>query len=229
MDSLISPNQNAFIKGCLIVNNIFLASELMSFIHHAKCKSQWGALKVDMAKAYDRLSWNFLEAVLRCMDFPEHFITLIMNCVSSVSYSLLLNGHITGRILATRGLRQGDPFSPYLFILCMNVLSCLFSDAKKTKLIESIQFARRGPRISHLMYVDDLVVFFESSVESARFLKSTLDSFCNAAGLTINKQESILVLSPNTSRHFKKFISAVFGVTTSNKLGKHLGVFIDNQ
>lgn len=178
MDELISPNQNAFIKGRLISDNIFLASELMTFIHKTRSsKSFWGAAKLDLAKAYDRVAWPFIQKVLAKMNFPPVFIDVIMECISSVSYSLLLNGHCVESFRPARGLRQGDPLSPYIFIIAMNTLSFAFHLAEFNGELEGIQFARRGPRITHLMYADDIVLFFKASHDAAKSIKVTLDDF----------------------------------------------------
>lgn len=161
MDGLISPFRNAFIMGRLIFYNIFLTTELMTFIHHvSKGKSSWGALEIDMAKAYDRVSWNFLAVVLRWMNFPTRLVDYITQCVTTTSFSLLLNRKISSNINVNKGLKQGDPLSPYLFIICMNVFSCLMMDAKKINRCQGIQFVRRGPSISHLMYADDPLDFW---------------------------------------------------------------------
>lgn len=129
MQDLIAPTQNGFIKGRSTNDNIFLASELMTHIHKAKkIKTKWCALKLDISKAYDRLSWQFIDFVLTAMKFPAHWIQLIKQSFTTVSYTLLFNGHFTGSFHPHRGLRQGDPLSSYLFLLCSNVLSCLLHD-----------------------------------------------------------------------------------------------------
>lgn len=106
MDKVTTPFQNGFIKGRSITDNLILASELLTFIQkNKKRKKHWCALKLDIAKAYDKVSWNFLEAVLNLMRFPSHWIHLIMNCVRLVSYTLLFNGQMAGSFSPQCGLR----------------------------------------------------------------------------------------------------------------------------
>lgn len=227
---MISPNQNAFIKGRLISDIIFLTAKMMDFIHKGKNKkSFWCAVKIDFIKAYDRVKWCFLEKVLKRMLFPDHLIQLIMQCVSTIQYSLLFNGQKTRSFTPQRGLRQGDPLSPYLFILCMNVLFVLIHRAEESNNIKGILFNRLGLMISHLMYADDLVLFFKADHDSCLFISRLLNGFCDKASLEINRDKSFLVFSPNTLDDLRTEMAALFNLGWQHKLGKYLGVFIDDH
>ena len=124
MDHLITPYQNAFIRGRNILDNIMIAHEIFDIMGKKKGrKNCFGALKIDMSKAYDRVDWKFLKAVLIAMNFSPRWIGWIMECVSTIEYTLLVNGSMTQTFTLLKGLRQGDPIFPYLFLMCANVLS----------------------------------------------------------------------------------------------------------
>lgn len=150
LHDIISSTQSAFIPGRLITDNIMVAFVVL---HTMKTKQKGGignkALKLDMSKAYDKIEWRYLEVIMKKMGFEEKLIKLIMRCVNSVSYSVLVNGRLSEKIYPTRRLRQGEPLSPYLFILCAEGLSSLLQSSVSKGDIKG-WLARGGPRINHL-------------------------------------------------------------------------------
>ncbi|CAL8992382.1 unnamed protein product [Prunus brigantina] len=135
-----------------ISDNSILAFEIMHFMHR-KIKWRKGVmtLKLNMSKVYDWVEWSFLKNVMGAMDFEYKCVQLIMMCVSSVSYSFLVNGAPIGYVLPHRGLRQGNPLSSYLFLLCAEIFSSLITQAENQGLIHRFSICRGTPAVSHLL------------------------------------------------------------------------------
>ena len=119
LPEVILPNQTAFVQGRLLIENTILASEILQG-YHKEGGPKRVTIKVDIAKAFDTIRWGFIFQCLRSIDVPELMIRWIEACVCSASFSLGFNGSSYGYFKGTRGLRQGDPLSPYLFVLAMN-------------------------------------------------------------------------------------------------------------
>jgi hypothetical protein len=145
LSNLVSPFQAAFIPGRRGVDNVIIAQELIHSLHKKKGRKCQFILKVDLEKAYDRLEWSFIREVLLFFNFPSRSVDLILECVSSSSISILFNGGQLEVFRPFRGIRQGDPLSPYLFILCMEYLSLKISDACIAKSWKPIKASRSGP------------------------------------------------------------------------------------
>ncbi|XP_061369208.1 uncharacterized protein LOC133312081 [Gastrolobium bilobum] len=110
------PNQCSFVKGRHSSDNIVFAQEIF---HSMGIKKGWMAIKVDLEKVYDRLGWDFIKDTLQDIQLPEDLINLIMKCISTASMNVLWNGATTREFNPSRGVRQGDPISSYLFVLCI--------------------------------------------------------------------------------------------------------------
>ena len=157
---LISETQGVFLFERIITDNILIAHENLHYLKQKRTgKLRYMALKLDMSKAYDRVEWVFLEKIMVKMGFCKKWVDLVSACIRSVTYSILLNGQPHGLITPSRGLRQGDPLSPYLFLLVTEGLHALLKKAEENENIKGISLCAAGPRVSHLLFEDDSLVF----------------------------------------------------------------------
>lgn len=143
MDSLITPNQSAFVGGRLIQDNLTIAHEVF---HSLKRRDRRGkdniAIKLDMSKAYDQMEWCFVKKMLLAYGFQEGWVSLVMKLITSVTYRYKINGFRSDILFPHRGLRQGDPLSPYLFILAVDCLSHHIIQAVEERRFQGVQLAR---------------------------------------------------------------------------------------
>ncbi|CAL8151990.1 unnamed protein product [Prunus armeniaca] len=225
LPEVISEFQSAFIPNRMILDNVLAAFET---VHCLKRRGKTGKkkliLKLDMAKAYDRVEWKFLEQMLRTMGFPIRFIQLIMGCVTTVSYSLLIQGRPFGRIIPSRGLRQGDPISPYLFLIVAEAFSALLQQAERDSRLHGVSIAPSAPSINHLFFADDSLLFCNAGTTEALELKRIFGVYESASGQKVNLGKSALCFSPSTPRVLQDDIRQLLNVTLVPCHERYLGL-----
>lgn len=224
MSLLIGPAQSSFIPRRLSTDNIVIVQEVMHSMRRKQGKKGWMLLKLDLEKAYDRVRWDFLEDTLQAMGIPESWIGWIMKCVMGCSMNLLWNGEKTEAFQSSRGLRQGDPLSPYLFVLCLERLCHMIERSIEKKEWKPISLSRGGPKLSHVCFADDLILFSEASVSQVRVIRKILEQFCVVSGQRVSLEKSKIFFSNNVSEDLAKQISDESGIQATHDLGKYLGM-----
>lgn len=151
LNLVVSDTQSAFIPGRLFSDNIMVSYEVMHYLKQKKIgKDGYLALKLDMNKAYDRIEWDFMKLILLRMGFSNWWVSLVLKCVTTVSYNIVQGANEMETIVRTRGIRQGDPLSPYLFIICAEGLFSLIRTYESKHWLHGVKICRRAPVISHM-------------------------------------------------------------------------------
>ncbi|MCH84310.1 cysteine-rich receptor-like protein kinase, partial [Trifolium medium] len=194
IDKVISETQSTFIKGRQILDGILIANEAVDDVK--KRKKELLLFKVDFEKAYDSVEWDYLDSVMGKMGFSEKWRRWIMTCVSSATASVLVNGSPTNEFKLGRGLRQGDPLPPFLFLIAAEGLNVMLKASVPVGLYKGYQVGSdvsTTTRISHLQFADDTLIVGEKSWANIRVLKANFILFELISGLKVNFHKSLLV------------------------------------
>ncbi|XP_057794871.1 uncharacterized protein LOC131011108 [Salvia miltiorrhiza] len=225
LGSVINDSQSAFVPGRMISDNILVGYECMHWPRNQKKgKVGFAAAKLDMRKAYDRVEWPFLRAMLLRLGFPRRMVEIIMDCVTSVSFSFVINRKVYGSLVPTRGIRQGCPLSPFLFVICAQGLSAGLYHYERRQLIEGIKVAKMSPAISHLFFADDSLLFFKASATGVRTIKNLLEEYSSASGQLVNLEKSAVSFSPCSSRQDIEMVVNTLGIRETSGHSMYLGL-----
>ncbi|XP_060170581.1 uncharacterized protein LOC132601517 [Lycium barbarum] len=189
LPNIISHNQTGFVKGRSIAENILLAQEIIRDIN-LRAKHTNVVIKLDMAKAYDRLSWIFLTKVLRQFGFGEVLIDLVWRLLSNNWYSVLINGQSHGFFRSSRGVKKGDPLSPTLFIIAAEVLTRSLNKLQEKPSFIGYGMPKWSPQINHLSYADDTILFCSGDGYSLKNMMRRLRNYEKASGQLVNTDKS---------------------------------------
>lgn len=164
LPDLILPNQTAFIHGRLLLENTVIASEIVNNYHKDK-GPKCIVIKVDIAKAFDTLRWDLLLNCLQGLGLHSQYISWIQACVCTPKFTIGYNGIVHGHFRGKRGLRQGDPLSPYLFVIALNCLSLLLNKAAEENRFK-YHYNCEKTKLTHLCFADNLLIFIDGSLSS---------------------------------------------------------------
>ncbi|CAN1804672.1 Putative ribonuclease H protein At1g65750 [Linum perenne] len=225
MTDIIPEEQSAFIRGRSIVDNVLIAFETLHTLNLRRtAKDGEVALKVDISKAYDRVEWKYLEAVMVKMGFEQNWVDLMLMSVKSVEYSVMINTSRSEPFVPHRGLRQGCPLSPFLFLICAEGLSALVRQDCRAGRFHGVRVCRGAPPVSHLLFADDSFFFFRAEIEEARRVKELFEKYGIASGQLINFAKSGIFFSKSTDAALQDGVKAILGVYEPFDRGKYLGM-----
>eukprot|EP00253_Pinus_taeda_P032540 PITA_32540 len=219
LPGIIFPKQSGYVEGSQITDGIILSHEIIHSLKHSKKPGM--LLKIDLSKAFDSISWDYMEKILSAFGFANAWIRWIMNLVSSSFFSILINGIPSSTFCPSRGLRQGDPLSPFLFIIMAEGLGRSLNAAIQSHDLKGINL-HDAPTVSHQQFVDDNMIFGHSSIQEARSLNSLLNNFSAASGACINRVKS-QILFFNTHPTTQRSIARILGFSIASLPSKYLG------
>eukprot|EP00253_Pinus_taeda_P017898 PITA_17898 len=220
LPGIISQEQSGYVEGRQILDNILLAQEMIHSLHSRKVAGM--LMQLDLSKAYDKVSWTYLEAILNAFGFSQSWIKWVLELIKSTRYSILVNGTPSTPFSPSRGIRQGDPLSPFLFVILMEGLSKLIAKRKEDGQIKGLQPIRSCPATTHQQFVDDTMLHGTPTVKEATAYRDILHLFSIASGMEINFSKSTIFFF-NTHQAVQSHLSRLLGFKIGSLPSRYLG------
>eukprot|EP00253_Pinus_taeda_P034089 PITA_34089 len=221
LPTLVFGEQSGYVEGRQILNNIIQAQEV---VHSLTSNRKAGMIiQLDIAKAYDKLNWTYIRRVLIAFGFDHNWVRWFMALVTSSSFSILVNYSPFEICIPSRGLRQGDPLYPFLFILMMEGLGRSIKQAKAKGKIKGLQLYENGQTLTHQQSMDDTMLQGVPTVKEALTYKQLLNEFGLATSMEVNLFKSKIFFF-NTNIAIQRNISKILGFQRDSLPSKYLGV-----
>lgn len=195
MKEVVGPNQSSFVPERQIIDNIIIYQVIINTTRRKKGGKGLMVFKIDLEKAYDRLSWNFIKETMEKVGLEAEWTRNIMVCVETSRLSILWAGEHSDYFVLGTGIRQGDSRSPYLFFICIERLNHMIDKEVREERWRGIRASRKGPILSHLFFANDMIIFFEADMERVDVVLGCLNWFYNCSGQKVSLAKSQLFVS----------------------------------
>ncbi|GJW04980.1 RNA-directed DNA polymerase, eukaryota, reverse transcriptase zinc-binding domain protein [Tanacetum coccineum] len=222
LNQIVDDNQSAFIPGRAITYNILLTQELLKGYNYINGPKRC-SFKIDIQKAYDTVSWSFIEEILGNVGFPCQMIKWIMTCISTPKFTIYVNGERYGYFKGGRGLRQRDPISPYIFTMVIEVLNLLVENEIRKENAFKYHFGCKQLKITHLCFAYDLIMLSHGDKICVTVLRNALNEFSIFSGLYPNLSKFTMFCG-SLDDDTRSEISCIFPFTEGKLPVRYLGV-----
>ncbi|XP_021836641.2 uncharacterized protein [Spinacia oleracea] len=223
LPDIISPNQGAFVAGRSILHNVLVCQDIIKMYRKWQKRANC-FMKLDLKNAYDTVEWDFIGEIMTELGFPNHFIQLIMTCLTTTQYSILINGAPTTLIQPKRGLRQGDPLSPLLFTLCMEYFSRAMATVGDHPIFH-FHSRCRSLKLNHLCFADDLLMFCKGDKSMIQVMLQGFQLFADTTVLQVNSAKSSLYCCGMNDNAINEIVN-LSGFQVGKLPFKYLGVHV---
>lgn len=221
---IISSEQIGFLKGHDISEHVNMANEMVHILDR-KVRHGQAMVKLDMAKAFDRVNWSYLEAIMLKFGFEPRLLRILINNMRLSKLSISVNGTTDGFFSPSRGVKQGDPLSPLLFIICSEGFTRGLNSLLNSHQLRGFASGRVVP-VSHLAYADDLLIFLNASTRNLARFQTFLQEYQRASGQLVSYTKSQFVLSSYITNRQQHNIIQVLAMQPSSLPIKYLGSYL---